>query len=265
MAFPLFKKEMKSCSKLLLLFLAIVAMYSTTITAMYDPSVGEGMNELAKSMPDLFSAFGMQNPGTSILDFLVNYLYGFILILIPMIFSGILCFKLLSKYIDNGSMAYLLNSSYSRISIVVTQLVVALIQITILIVFATVLTIVCAQILFPGELDIQLFLKVNLALYTLHLFLLSMFFLFACIFNELKYANGLTFGLGLLFILVQMLSQMRNSFEFLKYMTPLSLFEPSLIIQNDSKAVIYMLILTVISLLFFVSGITVFKKRDLPL
>ena len=265
MSFPLLKKEIKSNYKILLLFLVIISMYVATITAMYDPKVGQGMNELAKSMPDLFSAFGMQNPGSTLLDFLVNYLYGFILVLIPMIFSGILIYKLISKYIDNGSMAYLLNSSYSRTSIITTQLIVSLVSITIVVAYSTILAIVCSNIMFPNDLDVQLFLKINLGLYALHLFLLSMFFLFACIFNELKYANGLTFGLGLLFILVQMLSQMNNSFKVLKYLTPLSLFNTQYIMKGDSTAVLFMIILLVVSILFFISGIFIFKKRDLPL
>ena len=83
MSIPLLKIELKSNSKIILLFLAIITLYAGIITAMYNPELGAGINELAKSMPQFFAVFGMENPGTTLLDFLNNYLYGFILILIP--------------------------------------------------------------------------------------------------------------------------------------------------------------------------------------
>lgn len=77
MSIPLLKTELKSNRKIILLFLAVVTLYAGIITVMYDPKLGAGINELAKSMPQFFAAFGMENPGTTLLDFLNNYLYGF--------------------------------------------------------------------------------------------------------------------------------------------------------------------------------------------
>ena len=94
---------------------------------MYNPELGAGINELAKSMPQFFAVFGMENPGTTLLDFLNNYLYGFILILIPFIYIILMCYKLVAKHIDKGSMAYLLNTHYSRIQIILTQFIVLVI------------------------------------------------------------------------------------------------------------------------------------------
>ena len=62
MSLPLLKIEIKSNYKILILFIGLITLYSSIITAMYDPELGAGMNALAESMPDLFAAFGMQNP-----------------------------------------------------------------------------------------------------------------------------------------------------------------------------------------------------------
>ena len=55
--------------------------------------------------------------------------------------------------------------------------------------------------------------------------------MFACSFNELKFSIGLGAGLGMAFFLVQMLSQVSDDIEFLKYLTPLTLFNPENIIK----------------------------------
>lgn len=51
MSIPLLKSELKSNSKIIVLFLAVITLYAGIITAMYDPELGAGINELAKSMP----------------------------------------------------------------------------------------------------------------------------------------------------------------------------------------------------------------------
>ena len=141
MSIPLLKIELKSNCKIILLFLAIITLYAGLITAMFDPELGAGINELAESMPQFFAVFGMENPGTTLLDFLNNYLYGFILILIPFIYIILMCYKLVAKYIDKGSMAYLLNTHYSRTKIMLTQFTVLLIGLFVLICYSTALII----------------------------------------------------------------------------------------------------------------------------
>lgn len=79
MSIPLLKIELKSNSKIILLFLAIITLYAGIITAMYNPELGAGINELAKSMPQFFAVFGMENPGTTLLDFLKQLFVWFYL------------------------------------------------------------------------------------------------------------------------------------------------------------------------------------------
>ena len=75
MSIPLLKREIKSNYKILLLFMGIVTLYSGIITAMYDPEVGTGINAMAESMPEFFAAFGMENPGVTLLDFYLRHHY----------------------------------------------------------------------------------------------------------------------------------------------------------------------------------------------
>ena len=87
-----------------------------------------------------------------------------------------MCYKLVAKYIDKGSMAYLLNTHYSRMQIILTQFVVLLIGLLILIGYATGLIIAASGMLFEGELEITKFLFLNLGLFLLELFLATLCF-----------------------------------------------------------------------------------------
>ena len=64
----------------------------------------------------------MTNAGATMLDFVANYLYGFILIAIPMLCLVLIAVRLVARYVDQGSMAYLLATPNTRGTIVTTQL-----------------------------------------------------------------------------------------------------------------------------------------------
>ena len=66
-------------------------------------------------------------------------------------------------------------------------------------------------------------------------------------------------------VLIQMLSQVNEDIEFLKYVTPLTLFQPENIIQYESMAFICIGILAVLSIVCFSLAHIGFVKRDLPL
>ena len=72
-------------------------------------------------MPEMMAAFGMTSIGDTLIEFLSAYLYGFLFMILPMVFSIMLANKLIMGYIDNGSMAYLLATPNTRFKIVFTQ------------------------------------------------------------------------------------------------------------------------------------------------
>ena len=52
----LFKKEIKSNWILLAIFLAVLSVYGSMITMMFDPKMGDGLRAMADSMPGMFAA-----------------------------------------------------------------------------------------------------------------------------------------------------------------------------------------------------------------
>lgn len=52
----LFKREIKSNYKIMLIFMALISMYSSVIVLMFDPKLGESLSIMAESMPEIFAA-----------------------------------------------------------------------------------------------------------------------------------------------------------------------------------------------------------------
>ena len=260
----LIKKEIKSNLKIYIIFLSVIAIYIFSLLAMYNPALEESLIALEKSMPEVLAIFGMQNRGTTLLDFIVNYLYRFVLFVTPFIYTTIMCYKLVSRYEEKGGMAYLLNSHYSRKQVIVTQGINLLLGISVMIVFVTALTILSCAFMFQGELDITGFLTLNLGLLILQIFLATFCFMFTCAFSEIKYSVGIGAGIGSLFIMIQMVSQVFDN-ELLKYCNPLSLFNPDQIIEYNPISLLCIGILFVVSILFFIVAVKSFKRKDLML
>ena len=58
----LFAKELRASAFTFIIVAAVLAMYVVTIVAMFDPELGESLDAMMASMPDLFAAFGMAQP-----------------------------------------------------------------------------------------------------------------------------------------------------------------------------------------------------------
>lgn len=261
----LFKRECRANYKVLLLFLAVLTLYSGVILMMYDPFLGESLNMMAESMPDLFAAFGMSSPGSTLLEFVGNYLYGFILIVIPFLCIVLLSHRLIVRYVDRGSMAYLLASGNSRSKIILTQATFLMVSVLIMCGYVTLFILICGQLMFEETISISTFLTLNLGWFGLMMAFAGMMFLSSVSFNESKLATGLGAGIGTACILISMLSNVSDKISFLKYMSITSLFQSKEILANEGDILLPILALYLISCICFVLGVLIFRKRDLPL
>lgn len=265
MVAALFKREIKANYKLFIIFIGVLTLYAWMIISMFDPELGKSLEEMAKSMPQLFSAFGMAESGTTLAQFLVNYLYGFLLIVFPAVFIILLANKLMARYIDRGSMAYLLATPHKRSKIAFTQAFLLIISVLCLVLYVTILCIVIGEVTFPGELDIKNFIIINVALYGLLIFFSGICFCASCVFNEGKLSYGVGGGLIIAFILIQMVSQAGDKFEKLKYLTPITLFNTDGILSGEVSAFPMFIVLYMGGIILFGIGILLFGKRDLAL
>ena len=84
--------------------------------------------------------------------------------------------------------------------------------------------------------------------------------MFTCAFSEIKYSVGIGAGIGSLFIMIQMVSQVFDN-ELLKYCNPLSLFNPDQIIEYNPISLLCIGILFVVSIYFLLLLSRVSKER----
>lgn len=262
---PLLKATTKQNYIVFLIILAVLMMYLPIIISMYDPVTQESLNEMLTMLPqELVSAMGFTGAGNTLLSFLATYFYGFLILLLPMIYSVIVCNRSLASLVDKGSMAYLLSTPNTRSKIARTQALFVFVSITLLIVFVTAIGIVLSEIQFPGELDIPGFIQLNFGALLLYYALTGIGFFASALFNDTK--NSLMVGAGLPvgFLVFKMISEVGESTEVFKYVTLYSLFNPQKIIAGEDFMISFV-VLGVIALVTYIGGIIVFQNRDLPL
>ncbi len=263
--FTLYLREMKKSVKILIVFAAIITMYVSIIIGMYDPQMMATLDSFYDIMPEIMAAVGMNAGASSLLGFMVSYLYGFILLIFPMVFS-ILCGNgLISKYTDSGAMAVLVAAPVKRRTIVFTQLSVLLSGVIILLFYVTGLEILVANSKFPGELVTAELLKLNLALLFLQLFICGICFFASCLFSDTKYSIAFGAGIPALMYVLQMLANVGEKAENAKYFTFFTLFNANGIAAGESNAFLCSIFLLIGAIILFISGIEVFCKKDLCL
>ena len=244
----LFAKELRANLFVSLIIAAVLAMYIGVIVSMYDPELGESLDAMMQSMPEMFAAFGMSVQATTLIDFMLNYLYGFLLTIFILVLILIVANKLMVRYLDRGAMAYLLATPNSRTRIALTMVGV---MVTILVALMAV--------------DMQALMQVNAGLLALWLAMAGLCFLSACLFSNATAALWVGGGLNILFFLMQMVSQVGDKFEFLKNVNPLTLFDYYGLAAGDASAVGGAIALTVGAVALFAVAVAAFDRRDLSI
>jgi len=263
MNWTLYKRGMQESWKTIAVFAAVLTMYFTIIISMYDPALQSVLDEFAKAMPDLMAMVGMTPASGELVSFLASYLYGFIMVIFPMIFSIISANRLIARHVDRGSMTYLLSSPVKRATIAFTQMKVLVTGLFLLVIYATVLAVIVCEFSYPGELAIGTFLLLNAGALCLHLFIGGICFLSSCIFNDSKYAVGVGAGIPALEFVVQMMANAGKELENIKYATFFTLFDPDGIIAGETEAFVGMAVLFVGAIILFAAASMVFSKKDL--
>ncbi|MDW7729812.1 MAG: ABC transporter permease subunit [Bacillota bacterium] len=264
MSFSLFKATAKSNWLIFLIFFAILLMYMTVMVGMYDPDSIEAMNQFIEAMPQgMMEAFGYGDTATSLATFMALYYYGFIIIIFPLIYCIILANRLVAALVDRGSMAYLLATPNTRVKIITTLAVYMATSITLLLLINTGIGLALSESMFPGKMDIPAFLKLNLAAILLTLAISSICFFFSCIFHETKYSLAFGGGIPILFFIINMLRNIGDSNQWLKYLTLYSLFDANAIVTGEQSIITLCLISSAIFLALYGAGIIIFSRRNL--
>lgn len=259
----LYRREMRGSLRLLLVFAAVLTMYVSIIISMYDPAMMAVLDNFAKMMPKLMASVGMTAGESSLMGFMISYLYGFILLIFPMLFCILRGNSLIAGYVERGSMTILLAAPVKRKSVAVTQMAVLISGVVLLLTYTTVLEAAAAWSGFPGELKLSGLLKLNAGLLCLHLFIGSICFLSSCIFSDTKYSLGFGAGIPSVMYLLQMLASAGGRAKPARYFSLFTLYDPRGIAAGDARSMAGLAALLIAAAALYTLGTVIFCRKDL--
>lgn len=263
MVAPLFLRGVKANARLFVIIAAVLTLYITLIIYMYNPEMSALLDSMAGLMPEMMAAVGMTDAGSSLLQFINNYLYGFLLLIFPMVLEIVVANALVSRYIDRGSMAYLLSSRNPRRKLILTQALFLFCCAAAMIVFATLLTIGTSAVFFPGELELPAFLRLNAGLLCLHVCISGICFCASCVCPDVKWAYGVSVGVPVGFYLLNMLANMGGELEVLRYCTIFTLFDAGALMAGSADGLWKSVILLGAGAICGFCGCWGFMRRDI--
>jgi ABC-2 type transport system permease protein len=247
--------------------IGVMAMYLSIIINMYDPN---GLDELIalakfKMSSDLLTAFGFDiAQNASLISLITSYFYGMLIYFILVIYVIIVGNRMIVEHVNKGTMGYLLSTPHTRTKIASFQAMFFILGIFLLLLLLMLVGIIVSEISFPGLLDIKAFIMLNLGMFLLFGMFSGISFLSSCIFNDTKNALALGAGLPLLFIIINILSNVDPSLNFLQNLTIVSLLKTDTIISGGNYLTSFLIMFASSFALYF-AGIKMFSKRDLSL
>ncbi|MBI4857562.1 MAG: hypothetical protein HY818_12555 [Acetobacterium woodii] len=265
MSIPLFLKNMKNNTLLLLLFVALMSIYLAVIIYMYDPNGIGALVDMLSILPvTLVNALGFGTIDSGLTGFIASMFYGFLIYLFPMVYCIILANRLVAKWVYEGSFISLLSTPNSRIKIIVTQGIYLLASIAVLFTVLFLVGYGMSQHFFPGMLDEKVFLKLNIGACLMTMTIGMFCFFFSCLFNSTKPA--LFFGalLPIVFFLLNTLSKLSEKTAFLGKFSLYNTFDGLAIVNGQSSITLISGGFAMFILLLFIASVGVFSLKRLP-
>ncbi|NLD25792.1 MAG: ABC transporter permease subunit [Acholeplasmataceae bacterium] len=261
----LYKKEMKSNLMVFLIFLGLSMLYGIIVTELFDPAIEnqswiEMLRDIYPEMLD-FVGFNIGNL-TNYQYFISGYLYGMLFIIFGLIFANILSNRLLFRYIDRGSIAFLLATPNSRTKIISTQIKVLGTYLSMMALSMYLIVSVFGEIFNPSYVDFGKLLYLNISFFLLLCFISAIMALCHSLLDG-KIAVGSSIGIPVFFFFLKLISNLGEQYEFVSYFTPFSLFDPILCVNYDGLSFVYNGILIVLTAILYGLTIYGFNKRDL--
>ena len=185
-------------------------------------------------------------------------------LLLPMIFVITVCNKIIALQVDKGSMAGTLSTPTTRNQITFTNLICFVISLFLMFAIIYGTGICAAEIFQPGQLELLPFTRIIVGGFIFQSALSGICFFSSCLFNTSR--KSLAFGAGICigFYVISMIQRLEESLSFFKYFTINTLFD-TVALFNGKDIVLQLITLSLIAVIGYISGIIVFKKRDLPL
>lgn len=261
----LFTRSLRSVAAVLGVLTAVAVVYITTVAYLYDPEVSESLALMQEAMPELFAAFGMANVASTLLDFLINYLYGFLLTAVFVVLAVYLAQRLLAGPEKDGSLAWLIAAPRSRVAIALTLVAVEVTAVVVVVAFCWLGEVVSCEAMFPGELDHAGLARANAGLAALGLFAASVCLVSVCASPRPGVGLGIGAGACVLFFLMGLAGTVGEGLAWLADLSPFALFDAYGLAAAEADAACGAAILAVASAVLNAAAVAIFARRDFSL
>lgn len=258
----LIKHELKQGKISFLIWTASIGFMLAVCIFMFPEMKGqmEGVNDIFASMGSFTEAFGMDrlNFGTLVGFFAVEC--GNVLGLGGAFFASICAINALSKEERSRTAEFLLTHPVSRLQIITQKLLSVMIQITALNLICFSLSIASVAII--GE-DIpwKEFSLMHMAYYILQLELAGICFGLSAFLR--KGSIGVGIGIAIMMYFLNLISNIADSAEFLKYITPFAYCEGADIVSSGKLDVACVSIGAIMGICGIVLGYVKYLKKDI--
>lgn len=262
---PLMKRDWKDTWKLIWGVTAFLGIYTAVMIGLYDVIKGMEIQTVPQSFAYyLCMALGIHMGVLSDLNqFLMDMVYGFLFLLLPMIFEIVAARRLMIKLVRNGMMTWILSTPNDRGKIGGTQALFLILSVAIQTITTTVTGLICMSFLNPQEIDIWGYVMMNAGVFMLHFLISSICFLISSSVNGNKSYYRLTILIFGIFFLFHLIGNLGGFFEYAKAGTIFSLYQPQKILDGENRAYLFMTILLMSGVLFYWGGVQKFKKKNL--
>ncbi|MDO4453272.1 MAG: hypothetical protein Q4B90_02135 [Eubacteriales bacterium] len=262
---PLMKRDWKDTWKLTWGVTVFLGIYTAVMIGLYDVIKGMEIQTVPQSFASyLCMALGIHMGVLSDLNqFLMDMVYGFLFLLLPMIFEIVAARRMMIKLVRNGMMTWILSTPNDRGKIGGTQALFLILSVAIQTVVTTVTGVLCMSLLSPQEIDIFGYVMMNTGAFMLHFLISGICFLISSSVNGNKSYYRLTALILGLFFLLHLIGNLGGFFEYAKFGTIFSLYQPQKILDGENRAYLFMMILFISGILFYWGGVQRFKKKNL--
>lgn len=261
----LFVRSLRSVVLVMAILVVIAGAYIASVVYLYDPAVSESLAVMQAAMPELFAAFGMANAASTLLDFLINYLYGFLFTALLIVLAVYLSNKLVASPLKDGSFAWVLATPCSRRSIIFTFIVVEAVAVALVVALCWMSEVAFCEAWFPGELDQRGLACVNGGLFVLGFFIVSVCFAATILFRNASLGLGIGAGVCALFFLMGLAGSVGEGLAWVADLSPYRLFDPYSLAAGSVDAFANVALLCGAAIGLNALTVIVFMRRDFSL
>ena len=260
------KRELKTNLKSFLIWLSILVGMFLIVYIIYPYIITDdtmsSMDELMKVFPpEILKAFNMDMTSISTAyGWLKTEGFMYVLIIVG-IYSSMLGANIVLKEENNKTIEYLISLPIKRSTIMTNKIVVSIIYIVLMILILALFNYIA--LLISGDFDQKQYLLLSITplFIALPLFAISLFI--STFLHKSKKVIGISLGLVFVFYILNILSELSEKVEFIKYFSIYTLADTRNVISNVEINMVNVVLSLAITTIFIIGSYIRYNKKEL--